>query len=89
MDLLAIHRAMFSFLSGPGFLPCVECGASVARGGEEEHVCDSERQIDYRLLQLKDDIAAFDAELSAYLDSPAGRFDIWDAERRRPPLQEN
>ncbi len=64
-------------------MPCTECGASVARGERDAHVCDAERRLEFELFQLRGAIAAFDAELAAYLDSPQGRFEAWDAERRR------
>ena len=79
---------MFAFMSHPSFRPCADCGASVARGELEQHQCDEERKLDHRLLQLRHEIAGFDDALGAYLDSPAGRFDAWYAERRRP-LQES
>ncbi len=64
-------------------MPCTECGASVARGERDAHVCDAERRLEFELFQLRAVIAAFDDELAAYLDSPQGRFEAWDAERRR------
>jgi hypothetical protein len=47
------------------------------------HVCDAERLLDFRLFQLRDEIAAFDAQLSAWLASARGRFATWLAERDR------
>jgi hypothetical protein len=64
-------------------MPCSECGASVARASHAEHVCDPERLLDYRVFQLSGEIAAFDAQLLAYLDSPHGRFAAFLAARRR------
>jgi hypothetical protein len=46
-------------------------------------VCDDERWVTYRLFQLRDELAAFEEQLAAYLDSPHGRFEVWDAARRR------
>jgi hypothetical protein len=42
--------------------------------------------LDFRLFQLRDEIATFDAQLVAWLASARGRFAIWIAERdrRRP-----
>jgi hypothetical protein len=67
----------------PRFMPCAECGASVARSDTEGHVCDPERRLDYVLLQLRDECAEFDAQLVAYLSTPQGRFEAWYASRRR------
>ena len=64
-------------------MPCAECGASVARSERDTHVCDPERLLDYRLFQLREEVAGFDDVLEAYLDSPQGRFAQWLAERER------
>ena len=64
-------------------MPCPECGASVAAGEQDAHTCDPERRVDYQLFQLRDDVAAFDEALSSYLESPAGCFAQWVAERDR------
>jgi hypothetical protein len=74
---------VYGFLSQPAFMPCVECGASVAAAAAASHECDDERRIEYQLLHLRYEIAAFDDELASYLDSPTGRFEAWYAARRR------
>jgi hypothetical protein len=67
-------------------MPCTECGASLAADERHEHVCDPERRLEYRLFQLRTEVAGFDDGLRDYLDSPQGRFAQWLAERdRRPP----
>jgi hypothetical protein len=78
---------MFGFMSHPSFVPCAECGAALAHAERDRHECDEERKLDHQLVQLRDEIAEFDAALTAYLDSPSGRFDVWYAEQRRPPLR--
>jgi hypothetical protein len=55
----------------------------VARGNGDAHVCEDGRRIDYRLVQLRDEVARFDDDLAAWLDSAAGRFAAWLAERER------
>jgi hypothetical protein len=47
------------------------------------HVCDEERRLDFRLVELGPEIARFDVELEHWLDTPAGRFARWLAERRQ------
>ena len=74
---------MHGFLSQPAFMPCLECGASVARAQAASHECDDERRIEYQLFHLRDEIAAFDDKLASYLDSATGRFEAWYAARRR------
>ena len=67
-------------------MPCPECGASVAAAARAEHVCDPERRLEYRMFQLREEVAGFEERLRGYLDSPHGRFLQWLAEheRRRP-----
>ena len=65
-------------------MPCAECGASVRVSERDGHTCDPERRLEYRLFQLRDEVAGFDERLSNYLESPAGQFEQWLAERDRP-----
>jgi hypothetical protein len=67
----------------PMHVPCSECGEAVERGREDDHVCERERLLDYQMFQLRDELAAVDGEVAAYLESPHGRFDLWCAERDR------
>jgi len=64
-------------------MPCPECGESVARELRDRHTCDEDRWASYQLFQLRDEIDSFDGQLAGYLDSPRGRFELWDAARRR------
>lgn len=73
---------MLSFPQSP-YMPCPECGASVARGEEQSHACEEERRLDFHLFQLRGEVTEFEAQLGAYLDSPQGRFALWCAERDR------
>jgi hypothetical protein len=70
-------------LPEPAFMPCADCGESVARAEKSEHICDRERWLDYQLFIRRAELERFDSDFSAYLDSPEGRFQAWDAERRR------
>jgi hypothetical protein len=74
---------VFGALPQPTHNPCPECGASVARDALGAHSCDAERLLDFRLFQLRDEIEAFDDQLSAWLRTAAGRFATWLAERDR------
>ena len=67
----------------PHFMPCEQCGASVAGDEAELHVCDPERRVDFALVQLRDECAQFDEQLTSYLESPCGRFEAWYAAHRR------
>jgi hypothetical protein len=70
-------------LPEPTFMPCADCGASVARVEQDEHVCERERWLDYQLFVQREEVERFEDDLRAYFDSPEGRFQLWDAERRR------
>jgi hypothetical protein len=71
-----------SFPQSP-YMPCPECGASVERAEVVAHVCEGERLLDFLLFQLREEIAAFDAQLATWLASARGRFAAWVAERDR------
>jgi hypothetical protein len=75
---------MFGSFPASRFMPCAECGASVERAEADVHICDRERLLDFRLFQLRDEIAGFDAQLAAWFASARGRFEAWLAERERP-----
>lgn len=64
-------------------MPCEECGASVHVAATDDHECDPSRLVEYRLFQLRDEVAGFDAGLSDFLRSPQGCFAQWLAERER------
>jgi hypothetical protein len=46
--------------------------------------CEPERRLDFTMFQLRAEVDAFDRSLGEYLESSHGRFEQWDAERRRP-----
>jgi hypothetical protein len=65
------------------YMPCEECGASVARAEREAHKCERERWLSYQVFQRRDELERFDHELAAFLESPRGRFEAWYAARSR------
>jgi hypothetical protein len=74
---------MFGFLPQPAFMPCPTCGASVAREEHVSHVCDPEQRELYVSFLIGLEVERFDGELAAWLHTPAGRFAVFYAERRR------
>jgi hypothetical protein len=82
-DMAKSSSAMFPSLPQPRHMPCPDCGESVAADVRDEHVCDDERWLTYQLFQLRDEIASLEQQVASYLGSPRGRFELWDAERRR------
>jgi len=74
---------MSSAFAHSNYMPCDDCGASVEASELAGHVCDPERALEYRMFQLRDEVAGFDDGLRGYLESPQGRFAQWLAERDR------
>jgi hypothetical protein len=74
---------MSASFSHPPFMPCPECGASVAVAEETQHVCSPERRVDFELFQLRAQISALGDEIGDYLASAQGRFEQWYAEHER------
>jgi hypothetical protein len=70
-------------LPQPQFMPCPECGASVAHDDRQGHVCDDERWLDYNVFQLRPELDGFESEFAGYLSTPEGRFASWYAARHR------
>ena len=83
MDARVLIRPMFGSFPQSRYMPCVECGTSLDRTASAPHVCDAEQVLDLRLFQLRDEVAAFDAQLAEWLASARGRFAAWIAERDR------
>jgi hypothetical protein len=71
---------MFGFLQSP-YMPCPECGVSLAGDEESEHVCDPVRRLEFELFGLRGGIAAFEEDLAAWLATAQGRFALWLCER--------
>jgi hypothetical protein len=80
---MPMNIAVFGSLPQPSYMPCEECGASLPFGAGDEHVCSEQRRLEYQLFQLRAELAAFEAQFAAYLESPQGRFELWYAERER------
>jgi hypothetical protein len=80
---MELWTTVFAAFHQPPRLPCPECGASVERELADTHVCEAERVLDFRLAQLRGEIAGFEGQLAAWLASPYGRFAAWLAERDR------
>jgi hypothetical protein len=71
----------------PDHMPCPDCGASIpVAGGSTAHVCDEDRRLDYKLVELRPGIERVGDDLAEWLETPQGRFARWLAEhdRRRP-----
>jgi hypothetical protein len=58
---------------------CPECGGPVS----PPHECERDEVLDYRLLLDRQDEVTLSDEVTAYLASPQGQFELWYAERER------
>ena len=86
-DMCRTYRSepVSASFSHPPFMPCPECGASVAVTAETEHVCNPDRRLDFELFQLRAEVSGLGTEIADYLSSAQGRFELWYAERERRP----
>jgi hypothetical protein len=56
-------------------MPCPSCGASLQVSADfGAHVCDGERKVEFRLIELRTEIERFPVELESWLETPHGRF---------------
>jgi hypothetical protein len=74
---------VFGSIPQPAYMPCEECGASLPVSARDNHVCSEQRRLAYRLFQLRAELAAFEGQFAAWVESPQGRFELWYAERER------
>jgi hypothetical protein len=68
---------MFAFFAHSQYIPCSECGASLAGEDRDEHVCDGDRRIDLQMFRLRGGIVRFELDLAEFLRSPAGLFEAF------------
>jgi hypothetical protein len=71
------------FSRDPQMTPCPGCGADVPSRALSVHVCDWWRWLDHQVDLRREELERFEPELTAYLESARGRFDLWYAERER------
>jgi hypothetical protein len=71
------------FPRDPQIAQCPGCGAEVPARALSVHVCDWWRWLDHQVELRKDELERFEGELTTYLESTQGRFDLWYAERQR------
>jgi hypothetical protein len=74
---------MFAFFAHSKYVPCPECGASLADEDPDEHICDGQRRLDFQMFRMRGHIARFEDDLAAFLETPEGQFEAWYAEHRR------
>lgn len=67
----------------PDYLDCPDCGTSVPRLSDAPHRCDDRHRRDHLDRATSDAAAAFEAEFARFLETPQGRFAVYDAERTR------
>jgi hypothetical protein len=65
------------------YKPCPNCGAPILVEEETTHECERHRYVEYQMLLLRLQIAAFDQQFSDWLRTPQGRFAAYYAARER------
>ena len=74
---------MLSWYPQARYTPCPDCGAPVAADEESIHRCERERYVEYQMLLLRLQIAAFEQQFDDWLHTPKGRFATYYAARER------
>jgi hypothetical protein len=75
--------SVFAFFAHSRYLPCPECGASLAGEDPDAHTCEPERRTEFQMFRMRGEVALLEQEVAEYLSSPQGRFEAWYAEHRR------
>jgi hypothetical protein len=65
------------------YTPCPDCGAPVPADEIDDHRCERYRYVEYQLLLLRPQIAAFELQFRDWLHTPQGRFAAFYAARQR------
>jgi len=74
---------VFEFFADSRYMPCADCGASLAGEDPEDHFCDPVRRVEFQMFRMRAELARLDEDLAEYLRSPQGRFELCYAERQR------
>ena len=74
---------MLSWYPQSQYIPCPDCGAPVPAEEEADHRCELDRFVEYQLLLLRPQIAAFELQFHDWLCTPQGRFALYYAARQR------
>jgi hypothetical protein len=73
---------MYSYFLFSDYRVCPSCGGSLDSSGAP-HRCDPGQKLEWALQLLRHRIDAFETDLAHWLRTPAGRFEVWYAERDR------
>ena len=79
----AHNHPMYSFFLFAEYRPCPHCGIPINQAQGEAHECDPDRRVDWALFLMRERVEGFERDLTDWLATPAGRFEIWYAERDR------
>ena len=82
-ERITFNRHVFSHFTDHEYVPCENCGTSLSWADRETHVCDAERRARFQTFQVRHELAAFDRQLDAFLETPARRFAVYYADRER------
>jgi len=80
---VAVESGVLSWYPQSQYTPCPNCGAPVLVDEETVHQCERTRYVEYQMLLLRLQIAAFDQQFNDWLRTPQGRFESFYAARQR------
>jgi hypothetical protein len=66
-----------------GYLPCRECGLLLSSEQRPCHVCSPEDSVAHQVAKVRVQLTAFENEVAQFLETSAGRFALFLAERQR------
>jgi RNA polymerase subunit RPABC4/transcription elongation factor Spt4 len=66
-----------------GYLPCRECGLLLSSEQRPCHVCNPEDSVAHQVTKVRVQLTAFESEVARFLETSAGKFAVFLAERQR------
>jgi hypothetical protein len=66
-----------------GYLPCRECGALLSSQQRSGHTCSPEDSVVHQVTKARVQLTAFENEVAQFLETSAGQFALFLAERQR------
>lgn len=67
-----------------GYLPCRECGLLLSSEQRPRHVCSPEDSVAHQMTKVRVQLTALEGELAQFLETSAGKFALFLAERQTP-----
>jgi hypothetical protein len=65
-----------------GYLPCRECGLLLSSEQRSSHACSPEDSVVHQVTKARVQLTVFENELAQFLETSAGKFALFLAERQ-------